>query len=439
MLPYILSFLTILGFVALVFFRPTVETYVLYALFTIPFVDLKIVPSYYGGFKAFDIISYLALIILFNDFIAIKGRFRDSFYFLLSILFIFITILGKIYSEFLADGIFTILQLFPIFIFTRFLIIYCSNDIYNRFKIFNALKTGFALALGFMLLQMGFGLGFSFYDGLNPNTFNETSGIVRYPGFFDDSQVNGQYLAMGSFIFLIMQDKISKMAQNINYSLFVLTIIGILLAGSRSPLGGFLVGCALLVFFAGKRIRMYAIAMGIVGAITFLILAPQLDIFNRSKNLSDDFLFRESIWEETIDIVKENPFLGIGIGNFENYTTKYNQNLYLEIETGEILFFDQPENGYLKILVEHGVLVFAIFLLFLLLPLTKNLISYRHKENQWVVFIMASFVSWLVSFSTVYSISDYRLLIVVGTCISLLIISSKNHYSKTREGELYTN
>lgn len=184
---------------------------------------------------------------------------------------------------------------------------------------------------------------------------------------------------------------------------------------------------------------MYAIAMGIVGAITFLILAPQLDIFNRSKNLSDDFLFRESIWEETIDIVKENPFLGIGIGNFENYTTKYNQNLYLEIETGEILFFDQPENGYLKILVEHGVLVFAIFLLFLLLPLTKNLISYRHKENQWVVFIMASFVSWLVSFSTVYSISDYRLLIVVGTCISLLIISSKNHYSKTREGELYTN
>lgn len=426
MIPYILSFLSIVSFVFLLFRKPKAETYLLFVLFAIPFMELKIVPSYYGGFKAFDIISYLALFFLFNDFLTVRDRLKNSFYLILSLLFIVITVLGKIYSEFVADGIVVILQILPIFIFARFLTLYCQTYWSDRFKLIRALKAGFMVSVAFIVLQLLFGLGISFYGDLNPNTFNEASGVIRYPGFFDDSQVNGQYLAMGSFIFLILEKGGTIKNKRINYLFFILTVVGILLAGSRSPLGGFLIGCTILVFLAGKKIRTYGMILGVLSILVYMLFASQLHIFNRSKNLSDDYLFRESIWTETFDIIKERPLLGIGVGNYENYTKKYNQNLFVEIEGNEIIFLDQPENGYLKILVEHGIVVFAIFVIFLILPILKNLIAFQYINKKEVVFLVASLCSWLVAFSTVYSISDYRLLLVVTTCICLLIANYNN-------------
>lgn len=427
MLPYILSFLSILGFGFFIVKRPTIETYILYVLFALPFVELKILPSYYGGFKAFDIISYAALLILFKEFVAIKGKGNTRFYFIFSILFIVITALGKLYSEFIDDSVYVLLQLLPIFIFSHFLILYCQSDSKSYSKVISGLKKGFIIALIFIAFQIVFGLGFSFYEELNPNTFHESSSLIRFPGFFDDSQVNGQYLAVGSFIFLIAGKTVGKKKKMWGYLLFVLTIFGIFLSGSRAPLGGFLLGCIFIILFSSKKVKTYAVSLLIIGALIGLVFIPNIGIFSRTKNLTDDFLFRESIWLETIEILEERPFLGIGLGNYSKFTQKYNPDLYLEIRPGEIVFFDQPENGYLKILVEHGILAFIIFLSFLAIPLLKNLKGLQSGTDQATVFLMASILSWLVAFNTVYSISDYRLLIVVVTCLGLLISNTINH------------
>src|SRR5690606_8230056 len=91
-------------------------------------------------------------------------------------------------------------------------------------------------------------------------------------------------------------------------------------------------------------------------------------VFSRSGTFSEDLQFRQSIWSDAYNITKDNPYFGIGWGNYQNYIMRHKQDQYL-ILNDEILYFDQPENGYLKVLVELGFFGFAIFLLFIIKPL----------------------------------------------------------------------
>ena len=124
--------------------------------------------------------------------------------------------------------------------------------------------------------------------------------------------------------------------------------------------------------------------------------------------------------------------LGIGLGNFKDYTAKYNQNLYLEIEPGVYEYFTQPENGYFKILVEHCVIAFIIFCLFFILPFLKIARHIFFKSvRPHSIYVVASLLSWLTSFNTVYSLSDYRILISISIFVLYLINVSPEVIKKT--------
>lgn len=437
MLQYILALLTIIGFMVLIFRRPTVESYVLYILMLLPLIDSKILPLAYGFFKVFDVISLIAFILFYRDIFTFNISNNSRWGLLvLTVCFWIFTLLGNFYSEFGFKNYYLFYQLFSIFIFTRLVIVYCNQNWENRFKLIKAFKIGFTIALVFMALQIIIGLEIRI-AGLGPNVYNESTGLIRYPGIFGESQYNSQFLAMGSFIFLVLKAKISTKDKLLNYLGFTTAVIFIFFAGGRSALGGFIVGLFFVFITLKPHYKVTSVLIGIVMITAYLLVSPKIGVFSRADNLGDDLEFRQEIWSETYTIIKERPLLGVGFGNFKPYISKYHQELYLEITPGEFTYFNQPENGYLKILVEQGVLAFSIFVLFILIAIIRviwYLIQNSIEKNS--IYFLSALTAWLVAFNTVYSLLDYRLLTMVGFFITMMIMYTRNpfklNYAKSK-------
>ena len=385
-------------------------------------MDQKITPEAWGGFKVFDVISFYSLIFLIKEFITISLRSRNNYYFILFVAFILIFLFGGLASAYPGKTYLNLIKILPIFIFARFFLIECYKDYSFHVKAIKAIKISFLLALGFLIIQVIIGLKFTFYPSLHPNTIDPIFKIIRYPGVFYDSQANGQFLAIGSFLFLYTKDEIFKKKPYINYIIFIIIVIGITLAGSRAAFGGFAIGIIIVFFLAAQKYRVYGIVFALLAGGIFMVVAPKSGVFDRAENLSEDYLFRQSIWKEAFEISKAHPYLGIGYGNYQSYIKKYAQNQYLEIEDGELVYFDQPENGYLKIMVELGFIGFAIFMLFLITPIIKGIVYYfKNIYDAKIAYFIASLMSFIVAFNTVYSIYDVRILLMMTSLIILLI------------------
>lgn len=429
-LIFVLAALTILFFFIYIFYNGnTVKSCLLFILGALPLMNLKITPEEgWGGFRTFDFICFYGLVFLYKDFATINLKKNLNLYLLLFGGLCGVLILSGLSSEFPERTWVSFFRFITIFIFGRFLVITCFKDPQFYKSIINALKISYVVALFFMCGQVIFGLGFTFYPSLGPNTVDSTLQMVRFPGIFYDAQANGQYLAMGSFLFLYVEPDSDAKVKWMNYGVFFLAMIGMVLAGSRAPIGGFILGLILLFFLLSKKYRLYGGFVVVILIAAYMVILPQGGFFKRTEDVSEDFLFRKSIWDEALTIYSENPMLGIGAGNYKDHIMRHNQNQNLEIEEGVFLYFDQPENGYLKILVEFGSVGFLFFAVMLILPLVKGIIGYYQQNfTPFIGLLMASLIVWMLAFSTVYSISDARILIMVATLIILITTTLKTN------------
>lgn len=422
-LIYILPVVTLIAFFLYIFFKGnSVQSYLVFVMLFMPVMNLKVTKEALGGWKTFDIIMYLCLITLLKDFLNIDRKNRTNFYFLLFLLFAIIIVISGLASEFPDQSFLNFFKILPVFIFARFFVKECYIDPTFMFRAIKALKISYTIALAFLFIQWVVGLGFTFYPELGPNTFDANLNLIRYPGIFYDSQASGQYLAMGSFLYLFNAKDSSGKALAMNYVLFALAIVGIFLAGSRAAFGGFIVGLLVIFFITANRYRIYGVFLMIAVVSAYTLISPNKGVFARAGSLSEDYLFRRSIWQKAIDISLEHPYLGIGIENYQKYVMRHAQDQYLEINEGELLYFNQPENGYLKIMVELGFTGFFIFLLFLVIPAVRGI---YYKLKGWadyrISFFVASLVCFFVEFNTVYSIWDNRILLLVVSMIALII------------------
>lgn len=425
MLQYILALISILTFGYFIFKKPTVETYVLFIAFALPFIDTKILPLAYGLVKVFDVVTLISLVLFFKDFISFKASQKGKIYLVLVVLFWVFLLLSKMNSAYPFNNFYLLYQPFTIFIFTRFLLIYLEQEPAAFYKFISAFQLSVIILAGVVFIQLVLGTGFSYSTDINSNIVNEDSGLIRYPGLFQDSQICGQFLAMGSFSLLYFKPHIKLKKKRLYLLFFALTTIAIFLASSRSALGGFGIGIILLLLFQNSRIKLIVSSLGIGLALLVFIIQPKEGIFSRTDSISEDFAFRKSIWEETGDIIQQYPLLGIGFGNFQKYITRHKQDLYIEKKGGgDFYYFNQPENGYLKVLVEQGYLGFIIFVALLITPIL-NVIR-NSKSEKKVIYAIAAVLTWAIAFNTNYSLIDYRILLAVATFICLTIFSTES-------------
>jgi len=429
-LMLILAGLAVILFLINLFYNgSSVRSCLLFILTLLPLMDIKLTPEAWGGIKVFDLISVYCLIFCIKDFLRTTQKERNHYYLFLFIALSIATLISGLASEFPEKTYINLLKTFPIFIFGRFFINECLRDPSFHAKAINAIKGSYIAALCFLAIQIAVGLKFTFYSSLNSNTYDADLNLTRYPGIFYDSQGHTQYLAMGSFLFLYVKEGLSRKIVLLNYLIFFLAIVGMTMAGGRAAFGGFAIGLFVVIVMAGKQYRIYGAIIAILGTIIYTMVLPHSGVFDRTENLSEDYLFRQNLWNKAFEIAKKNPYLGIGTENYQSYVMRHSQDQYLEVEDGQLMYFDQPENGYLKILVELGFIGFGIFMLLILTPLFKGFIYHiKGIFDKKVILIMAGLISWAVAFNTVYSLWDYRIMIMVASLMVLIIAYPKKEY-----------
>ena len=139
--------------------------------------------------------------------------------------------------------------------------------------------------------------------------------------------------------------------------------------------------------------------------------------------------FRYAIWVDAFNIFLDNPLVGIGIGNYANYVSIHNPDQFFESPT-EIFYFAFPESGYLKLLTEFGAVGFISVFSFVFIPLYKGISTFVKNNDITIILLIASIVSWMVGFYTVYSLADLRIRLLIMTIIILLIDRYKRGYNK---------
>ncbi|MFS4416356.1 O-antigen ligase family protein [Maribacter sp. 2307ULW6-5] len=426
MLQYIIALVVILGFMGVFVWRPTVGTYIKYTLWTLPFTSTKILPLDYGFIRVFDVLAVTAVLFLFREFVTLRSRRDNLGYVLVIVVFIGLTLLGKFFSAYPQEKLYMLYPLFTIFIFTRFFIHYLYEDFERRYELLRILKFGFGLAMLFILLQIVIGPSITYYTEIHNNAKGESFSTTRFPGLFLDSQTNGQFLAMASFLFLLMPPNAKKLEKYLGYALFGAMGVSVVLAGSRAALGGFLLGCVLFFLMAKLKTKIVLGTLGIFSVLVIFLAKPNAAIFGRTDNLGEDYNFREAIWEETFGMIAKHPIWGIGMANYEKYIMTYHQDLNIVIEPGvEYYFFRQPENGYLKIMVDQGIPAFVLFFAMVAYPLLRSGIGWLNgRVNGEVKYVICSALAFMVAFNTVYTLLDYRLACLFTLLISLALLYS---------------
>jgi len=171
----------------------------------------------------------------------------------------------------------------------------------------------------------------------------------------------------------------------------LLLLLGVFLTFSRSAWLGLVVGLVALLWFYRARLGRIALT-----ALPFLLIGGAGLIFLFSYTLADREvvgLFSrvstiESRWQliqTGLQLWKQSPVFGIGVGRFFEVSPLY-------LSTQSII-----HNTYVWLLVETGVVGFAIFIL-LLLRVTKNLytaIKRMPEERGITIGIFGAFVAML--------------------------------------------
>ena len=241
--------------------------------------------------------------------------------------------------------------------------------------------------------------------------------VMRAYGSFPHPNVLAAFLLLAIFCFYYLW--ISNLIKGkFCYMLYVICymvcVFGLFLTFSRGPILVFIF--ISMIFFlarffqlrvqyhteerllAGKRLMLLALFFVVFSVLSTIILMPYI------KNR----FFIISLQEEAIDlrffynkiglaIIKEKPLLGVGIGNFVNFSHNYPAfiraaNAMLSGGQGDVEIPDwlyQPvHNIYLLIASEIGILGLIVFLLFIIMRLIRIPIRMTRIDNPFLFLVI---------------------------------------------------
>ena len=152
------------------------------------------------------------------------------------------------------------------------------------------------------------------------------------------------------------------------------------LSTSKGALGAAFLGVALLVvwlFFrkpiTAHRKKIFVLSLFAAGGAAMLVMLYAVSRATLPGGVS--MLVRAEYWFATARMIIRNFFTGVGGGNFGYYYTIYKPPASIETVS-------DPHNMILSILAQYGIFGFIGFGMFLILPLTKVIVSKYNLEQQ---------------------------------------------------------
>ncbi len=211
------------------------------------------------------------------------------------------------------------------------------------------------------------------------------------------------FLAVTIFVLATQFFQTEKRFYRVAIALFMLSaVINLFLNGGR--LGQLAFFVALFVFIGLKyriTFKSVIISIGLV-SVVFSLAYKVSPIFQKRMDLSYQSIekiiegkynsswgVRANILIVGKEIVKENPILGIGVGNTR---TEFLEKAKEFPQTGFFPKLNHLHNGYMQILVETGIVGLLLFLFFI-----YKLLELKTQRDQWIL-IFTIVIIYLVGF-----------------------------------------
>ena len=160
-------------------------------------------------------------------------------------------------------------------------------------------------------------------------------------------------------------------------------------------------------------------------------------ILKRFNSGSESINERLVVWQESIGIIKDNPVLGVGPGNWK-VTVPYYRIGGIRNDYGKIVRI-RPHNIYVQILTENGVIGFVLYYGSWVLVLTCAMIVLfkSKKSNQKLIMIMliAGFASFASDGMFSFPLERYEHTLFLFVMMGLAIGCYLNHFKDKKEVE----
>ena len=150
---------------------------------------------------------------------------------------------------------------------------------------------------------------------------------------------------------------------------------------------------------------------------------PKAQVLSKLGDSEGDVRFK--YWEGAAEIIKENPVLGVGYGNFKLHTPKYSVFL-----TGDNVFSKHPHNDFVFVAGESGILAVIIYLLVFALGAfitLKNLFIKNSSENKLINLVLLTslgtcFLDAMFNFPKERPVTQIILIIIL---VSIIVFNTK--------------
>ena len=379
------------------------------------------IPISIAGVEIFSVTAIIAFVImkaLHPDFRFIKDRRGICLFLFLFVVFIGLSLFNS--GPYLAKSIRAFFSKWLEYIFV---FIIAADILRKPSRIRNAvIVIVFAAALSALSGLSQYFFGFEFLCGrqmipIHDYTFAVTAGFKHYNDF-------ASYLIViipivMALSFMDLKNKLYKAGI---IFLLVLLLYLLLLTFSRGAWLGFFVGGVLFMILLKK----YKLGLPCAGLlISFFILLPKLRerILYTIGGEGDSLRF--SVWQGTWTMIKENPFLGKGLGTYMDYFSQYVKELSIRY----------AHNCYLQIWAETGVFALISFILFICALLYIGIKTAKKGLPDNLSILLVGIICGIIGFLThsffdtqLYSLQQ-RALFWVMSGLSLAIGSVLSDYS----------
>jgi O-antigen ligase len=148
----------------------------------------------------------------------------------------------------------------------------------------------------------------------------------------------------------------------------------------------FLVGVLLLV--QNRILSEKQRKFGMFLMLGFLGLALTAGFLYKEKlayiTRTESFIERKHVWENTWQMITENPLTGVGAANWQIHFPKYGMQKFYEVNytiTEGLTNFQRPHNDFLWVLAETGAVGFIVYSLIFLVSCRAAYQLYRKEQN----------------------------------------------------------
>lgn len=344
------------------------------------------------------------------------------------LIFLIIVLISAVQSDNLITGLGILKGWFvlPIMLYYSIVNIFSRKNIYKiAWPAFIAL---IAVSLWAIFQKFGF-ITTLFYQKGDPSFSNYLSSDIRAFGPFESPNYLAMYLVPIMFLSLMIFEGIKDRWQKITIGvLYLVPISALFFSDSRAGIIALL--SSVLIFIAiyyGDRVKLdkkYLIM--VVGLL--IVFSVVASIYLSPRQGSDSI--RKEIYSYSIQMIRENCFGGIGLGNFQNKIAELSVENFSFREFG-LPYALHPHNLFLSFWLNIGILGLLTFLI-IIYKFIINLIK-SYKNNRFATALLASAMSAILIhglFDTTYFKNDLSAIFWIIVAFGLAIKRHETYGTK---------